>query len=772
MKSRISLNTIVNIFAIFLFFIFVSYVYFDVKNIFKTLKEIEKEKTISYVETKSSIIAPLIYFKFFDEVKNEINKMVKDISYIKYIDLVAKDFRYEKGNKKEVKLIKIPIVYNNQKIAFIIVGYDENELLKNFSTKYFKKLIIYLVIGVILFLLLYFYLKDKIDSLNKLAKKIEVINFKKVKKIDLLDNYYEIVNITNSLNKLLSQINSFYKRQQELIKRIILYKKQLETAQKLAEMFTFSFSCKEKKFFTQNFSIARKWGFKNIKEFVNSIDKKEDFILELNELCKNFGEFEKDLKVKNSKDEVFYIKVMAKYNKQQIIGTFINITEEIKQQEKIEFLAYHDPLTGLINRTFLKEKLKSLMNYSLKHNKKLAIVFMDLDNFKMINDSFGHEAGDSLLIEIAKRLKKSVRKEDIISRIGGDEFVIVLNNIDKKEEIVSVLEKIRNSFITPIIIKGHKIYISFSMGVAIFPDDSDNLEELLQFADIAMYDAKKKGKNRYSFISKELQEEVKNFYLLIDDLKKALKNENELVLYFQPKIDINKNKVIGVEALIRWQHPTKGLLTPYYFIEAAEKGNLINLIDSYVLRKSVRYIKEWQDDEDLKDLSIAVNISATKFNEISFVDEVKDLLKEYKIIPSKLEIEITETLSMQNLSYTLETLCKIKSLGIKIALDDFGTGYSSLSYLKKIPFDILKIDQVFVKDLLEDSDDFQITQMIVEISKILNKTTVAEGVENREILETIRKLGVYIIQGYYFAKPMSESDLKTFVANFDERNYK
>ena len=772
MKNRISLSQIINLFSIFLFFIFISYVYFDIKNIFRTLKEVEKEKMITYLKTEASIISPLIYFGFKEEVKHEFNKMLSDIEYIK---VVSKNFVYETGKRDNLEFIKVPIVYKGKKIGEIFAGYNDKKFLNSFFHKYLRKLIIYLILGFLLFLIIYFYLGKKVNSLNKLAKKIEKIDFRKIKGIELLDNYYEIVNITNSINKLLSQINSFYSHQKRLIKKITLYKKQLETAQKLAEMFTFSFDCESKKFETQNFHIGKVLGFKDVDEFINSIIEKDLFFEKLKEICQNLNEFEIELKVKSFKKN-YYFRVMAKIvksNKKNIvIGTFINITDEVKQQERIEFLAYHDPLTGLINRTFFKEQLQILMELATRHNKKLALVFIDLDNFKMINDSFGHEAGDELLIEVANRLKKSVRKSDVIARIGGDEFVLILNDIVDRDDVKKVLEKIKDNFKPPVILKKHKVEISFSAGVAIFPDDADSIEKLLQYADIAMYESKRKGKNRYSFISKNLQEEVKEFYTLIDELKEALRKDNELVLFFQPKVDIKNNKVSGVEALIRWNHPTKGLLTPFYFIDKAEKAGLISLIDSYVLRKGVRTLKKWENNKDLKNLTIAINISAVKFNELNFIEEIKNLIETYKIDPSKLQIEITETLSMQNLKRTLEVLEKIKSLGIKIALDDFGTGYSSLSYLKKIPFDVLKIDQVFVKDLLKDDDDFKITQMIVEIGKILNKTLVAEGVENRKILEEIKKLGVYIIQGYFFAKPMSENDLKTFVANFDEKNYK
>ena len=767
-----SLSKIIDVGWVIFFSSIIFYIVFDINNIFSTLKQVQKEKIISTLKVEENMIAPLLNFGFYDDTKEEINRFFKT-NDLKYIKIVSGKFKYKKGIKKYSE-IKFPIFYQNKKIGEIIVGYSTKNLINSFSKKYFIKFFFYFLIIFPIVLFLFIYIRKKIKKLNFLANKLQDINFKKDSKIKLVDNYFEIVNITNAVNKLLFQINRFYNRQQKLIKKIIIYKKQLETAQKIAEMFTWQYDCENKLFNSKNFNYMKKiLNLKNIKEFINSIEEKDLFSKQLEDLCQNNNTMEIIVKIKSLENKYFYFKIEAKQiiqnRKPLIIGICVNITEEIKKQERIEFLAYHDPLTGLVNRTFLKMELETLTKINKRDNKKLAIIFIDLDNFKFINDTFGHEAGDELLIEISKRLQSLVRGSDIVARIGGDEFVIILNHIKVKKDVETVITHIQDELSKPVIIEKNNIEITFSAGITIYPDDTTNVNEILQLADIAMYESKKEGKNRFSFINKELQKNVKNFYNTLEELKIALKKENELILYFQPKVNIKENKVSGVEALIRWNHPKKGILTPYHFIDVAEKGGIIHLIDSYVLKQVIKTLKKWQNNTSLKDLSIAVNISANKFLEPGFIYEIKSLINDYQINPKQLQIEITETLSIQNFGYTITTLNQIKNLGVQIALDDFGTGYSSLNYLKEIPFDILKIDQTFVRDLLKNEDDIVITKMIVEISKILKKQNVAEGVENKEILEIVKKLGVDIIQGYYFSKPLPGNELKKFILNFGKK---
>ncbi len=761
-----SLSKFLDIFWITLIISFSIYVYLDIKNIFSTLKQIQKEKIIYTMKIENETLAPLIKFGFNHALKEELKRLLKVNTAIRYIEY--KNIKL--GSKQNVTILTFPIIYNHKKIATIKVGYTSKYLLNSFKQKYFSKFIIYLIFILVISFLLLIYLRKRIRSLNILAQALEKLNIRKQKEIPLIDDYYEIKNITNALNKLIKQIHAFYNSQKELFKKLIISKKELETAQEIAEMFTWHYDCITHQVISQNFrKIKNKFNINKLEDFINHVEEKDNVFKKLELLCKNRLNSIDEIVTLNLSGKKYYFRVEAKFikTKKLIIGICANITEEIKRQEEISFLAYHDPLTGLVNRTFLQEELKTLTSIADRNNKKIALIFIDLDNFKFINDTFGHEMGDKLLIEIANRLKHSIRKSDIASRIGGDEFILVLNNINSKQEVEKKIEEIMNILTKPIIIDDNKLEVTFSAGIAVYPDDTTDISELLQFADIAMYDAKKSGKNRFRFININLQQQIKKFYSTLEELKNAIKNE-ELILFFQPKIDIQNNKIDGVEALIRWNHPRKGLLTPYHFIDIAEKGGIIHLIDSYVLEKTIQTINKWSTNPILKNLNIAVNISANKFLEPHFVDELKSLITKYHINPSKLQIEITETLSIQNFEYTIQTLKKIKSLGVKIALDDFGTGYSSLNYIKQIPFDVLKIDQSFIRDLLKDRDDLIITKMIVEISKILNKENVAEGVENEKILEIIKNLGVRLVQGYYFSKPIPEDELKKFILNFEK----
>jgi len=769
MKNKISLIRILNLgWLIFLLSVLL-YIVLDVNNIFTTLKQVEKEKIITSAKVESPTLGALIKYGFYEEAKIEAERYFKN-NNLKYLKIKSANFNLELGNKKFLKL-KIPLIYNNEKIATIYIGYTNKKLIYSFANKYFTKFFIYVLILTPLFIFTVLFINKKIKKLNELAKKVEKINFRKQKSIPYLDNYYEIKNIIKAINKLLAQINNFYNTQKKLLKKLILYKKQIDTAQKAAGIFTWIYDCDEKKFTSRNFSYFTKiLNIHSFNDFINHIEEKNLFFQKIENSCKTLEEFEMNLTLKNPENKKFIFKTQVKplkdKNKLLLIGLCLDITEEIKKQEKIEYLAYHDPLTGLANRTFLKQQLKNFMSLSKRINKKLAFIFIDLDNFKMINDTFGHESGDELLREIANRLSKSIRKSDLVARIGGDEFIIVLNNIENKSQVENVVKKLQKVLKEPITLSNKKVEITFSAGICMYPDDTEDINEIFQFADIAMYESKKLGKNKFSFINISLKKEINEMYQTVEELKNALKKEDELILYFQPKIDIVKNSVVGVEALIRWNHPKKGLLTPFHFIDYAEKGGIINLIDDYVLKTAIKTLKKWEKEENLKKLSLALNISANKFNDPSFVDEIKNLINYYKIDPSKLEIEITETLSMKNINYTINTLNKIKNLNVHIAIDDFGTGYSSLNYIKELPFDVLKIDQSFIKDILRDKDDLLITKMIVEISKILNKINVAEGVENEEILKAVKQIGIRIIQGYYFSKPLPENELITFVENF------
>ncbi|GAB6044871.1 hypothetical protein JCM11957_04690 [Caminibacter profundus] len=776
MKNRISLIKIVDFIFIALFLFFVWYVIIDIKNISLTLRETQKEKVLIALKAQNDVFAPLLKFEFFDQLKANIKNFVDSSKEIKQVEIISKNFKFIYPEKEvQEKVIVFPIKYNSQEIGKIKVIYSDKELINTFFKKYFSKFSFYVLILIIFIIIALLYIRKKIEKLHLFAREIEKIDFRKVSYLPYLDSYYEIVNITNAINKLLTQVNSFYTSQRNMFKKIIKYKKQLETGQKISHMFSWEFDC-DKKEFVSNVKIENFLnipGIKKMKDFIDHLENEDKvvFFNHFNMACKKCDTFEMIQKLISSNNKVYYIKTQGKCikskDKKTIIGVSLDITEEIKKQEKIEFLAYHDTLTTLPNRVYLKEHLSMLAKLANRNNEKFAILYLDLDNFKMVNDTFGHESGDKLLIEVSKKIKEILRESDILSRIGGDEFIIVLYDISSKKVVEKVVDKIKKVLQEPFYIKDSKIYVTFSIGGAIFPDDSKNIDELLQYADIAMYESKNNGKNTFTFISDKLKYYINDYYQIVTDLKDALKKDDEIVLYFQPKIDIVNKKVQGAEGLIRWNHPKRGLLTPFHFISYAEKSGLISQIDRYVIKKAIETLKNWEKDELLKDMHLAVNISANEFRQQDFVSNLRKLVDEYKIDPSKLEIEITETLSMQNFAYAVGVLEEVKRLGVKIALDDFGTGYSSLNYLKKLPFDILKIDQTFIRDLEKDNDDLLITKMIIEISKILNKVNVAEGVENKELLKIVSELGCQYVQGYYFAKPLENKEFFEYVKNFD-----
>ncbi len=443
----------------------------------------------------------------------------------------------------------------------------------------------------------------------------------------------------------------------------------------------------------------------------------------------------------------------------------MDITEEIEAKNKVEFLAYHDTLTLLLNRTAFLEKLDFFIKLSKREKQGFAILYLDLDNFKFINDTFGHSVGDELLMIVSKTLKNILRESDIVARVGGDEFIILLPYVNNKEDIEKVSKKIIDNISKEYNIKNHIFSVTCSLGIATFPDDSLEAEELIKYADVAMYQSKKTGKNRYNFFDISIKKSMENYHEIVKDLKKALKKEDEIRLYFQPKISLTNKEIVSAEVLSRWMHPKRGLMYPNEYIHIAENSNLIIEYDNYIIKKSFLQIKEWENSE-FSDLSLSVNISARQFKSKEFLSTITELLKIYKIDPEKIEFEITETLAMDNIENSIEILEKIKKLGFKISIDDFGSGYSSLNYLKRLPYDTIKIDREFIKDLHIDNDDVIITKMIVQLAKTLNKKAIAEGVEKDEHIEILKSIGCDFVQGYYFAKPMDKNDFLNYLKNF------
>ena len=448
------------------------------------------------------------------------------------------------------------------------------------------------------------------------------------------------------------------------------------------------------------------------------------------------------------------------------IGLFIS---RRRAEDRIRHLAHYDELTGLANRNMFTQCLGHALAQARRNETQLAILFIDLDRFKNVNDTLGHAAGDRLLKEVADRLCGCLRESDTIGRLGGDEFVVLLEGMPQPTHSAEVAQKILATLAKPFNVDSQEFHLTASIGISTYPADSKNLESLLKNADIAMYHAKELGKNNFQFYSAQMNIHTLERLELESHLRSALRH-NEFLLHYQPKIDVKNRRVIGMEALVRWQHPTKGLIPPMQFIPMAEETGLIVPIGEWVLRTACARNKAWQE-QGLPPLCVAVNLSARQFTNELLVQNVLRVLNETGLEAAFLELEITESMVMHDPEHAVEQLKRLKAIGIRISMDDFGTGYSSLSYLKRFPIDSVKIDRSFINGLPLDADDVAITQAIIAMAHGLKLKVIAEGTETGEQFSFLRDHGCDELQGYYFSKPLPEDEFFLLVQNSRHRKH-
>ncbi|QOP41141.1 putative bifunctional diguanylate cyclase/phosphodiesterase [Sulfurimonas marina] len=438
-----------------------------------------------------------------------------------------------------------------------------------------------------------------------------------------------------------------------------------------------------------------------------------------------------------------------------------DITNRKKSEEQIHFLANFDPLTGLPNRVQMEDRFNYIISISRRNEHPFALMFLDLDHFKDINDSLGHKVGDELLINLSQRLKSILREEDTISRLGGDEFVLVLPDTDAHAATV-IAQKLLESIHQTIVLSEYELSVTFSIGIALYPSDGNSLEVLLKNADAAMYRAKIEGRNSYRFFTEEMQQQSMRTLELSNALHHAIQN-NELHLVYQPQISANSSTIIGAEALLRWNHPIFGNVSPSEFIAIAEDNGLILQIGEWVLRNAIAQTKLWID-KGLPPIIMAINLSAVQFRDTALPELIASILQEIQLPPEYLEIELTERAAMHDPEKAIVTMNKLHNQGIRMSIDDFGTGYSSLSYLKKFNIYKLKIDQSFIRDINTDAEDKAIVGAIIDMAKGLDLLTIAEGVETVSQLKFLKNQGCDEIQGYLFSKPLIPSEFESFVA--------
>lgn len=453
----------------------------------------------------------------------------------------------------------------------------------------------------------------------------------------------------------------------------------------------------------------------------------------------------------------------------KIIGTiwsYRDITERANLEQKLEFQASHDMLTGLPNRLIVMDRVKNAIDRARRTKKGVAVLFIDLDRFKLVNDSLNHTTGDSLLCLIADRLSALVRKEDTLARLGGDEFIMIIPDLDRDELSVNIAAKILKSFKDAFPIAGHQITMSPSIGISVYPTDGKNADELLKNADLAMYQAKGRGGNQFQFYTKALNEQSNQRFEIETQLNHALAN-NEFVLVYQPLFDINNEKLLAIEALLRWNHPQRGCLSPIHFMRIAEESGLIIPIGEWVIREVCAQMKSWRQQK-IKPQSIAVNIALQQLKQVNFADTVRKILNKYKVNPKYLEFEITENIVMTHLDI-IQMINQLTSLGIKIVLDDFGIGKSSLNYLKHIHIDRLKIDPSYINNISRSRSDEVFIEAIIAMSRSFNFKVLAEGVELPNQISYLKEQHCDQVQGFLLSQPLSALSIEQFLKNYPSK---
>ncbi len=446
-----------------------------------------------------------------------------------------------------------------------------------------------------------------------------------------------------------------------------------------------------------------------------------------------------------------------------MIGTLLDISRQKDAERRARELADFDPLTGLPNRRLLSDRFSLLLSVVERDESELALIFLDLDHFKRVNDSLGHSIGDELLRAVADRLNSVVRDVDTLARLGGDEFIIALPGIHA-QAAAEVARRLLEVCASPFSVAGHDLIVTPSLGISLYPDDGRDFESLLRNADAAMYKAKDAGRNTYRFYSREMNVATLKHLLMESGLRRGL-GAREFVLHYQPLVHVETGGIIGVEALVRWQNPELGLVSPDQFIHVAEDMGLINPIGEWVLREACRQLRVWQD-AGLPTLMVAVNVSPVQFRQPGFVETVADALAASGLNPHFLELELTERTVMEDAEQTLKTLSALNEMGVELAVDDFGTGYSSLAYLKRFPVGKLKIDRSFIRNLEVDMDDRAITSTILSMGRGLRLEVLAEGVETKAQYQILRGMGCELVQGYHFSQPLPPEQFVEFLEKY------
>ncbi len=751
-------------------------------------ENIMHNKLEAVVENVSSTLSLNISYGFDKAVVEMADDLYKN-SNILYVCIASKDkniVRYSQHKitfdeyKKEHhfsinKILLDPLSktnIGNIKLIYSRTAFDKMML------KYYEQLGTAVIIYILFLILLSFFLYRTILPLTSLAKQMSSFDPKNplIFRFNKKDKS-EIGLISQASNTMIESINKYLTKLKFLQDAAIQRESHLNDAQRMAHVGSWEYLVNENEF-KMSRELLRILGINAKKyhstwgKFLNFIHKEDREYIEnsFRQASEKGSQFNLKYRCVKSNGDMVHIHTQGKVRKkndgtQKITGVSMDITEQHRSQETIEKLAYYDPLTGLPNRVLFKNRLKKAISASKRNKDLIALFFIDLDRFKLINDSLGHMVGDDLLRHVANLLVSNLREEDTVSRLGGDEFTILLPNVKKIEDLDIVAKKILSSINKRLTIGRHELYISLSMGIACYPSHGLTPDELIKNADTAMYKAKELGRNNFQFYQTQMGNHLVHQLNLEQDFRKAVStHNNELQLYYQPKINFKTLHLTGAEALIRWEHPTEGLLFPDSFIPLAESTGLIIDLGAWIIEEGIKQVLIWEK-EFSKPMQVSINLSARQFQDANLVPLIKGLILKYEVDPSLLEFEITESISMSNIADNLIIMNELKALGVALAIDDFGTGYSSLAYLKQFPVDTLKIDKSFVIDMLEDKDDKVIVSTIISMAKALGLKTVAEGVETKAHEKLLQEMQCDTAQGYFYAKAINNKEFLEFASS-------
>lgn len=772
--------------------IFISFISFSAYDSFsKGFKNLVHED-IKSIETN---IAPAIALNMSFEFNDAIDEIMKNqlesdkIIYIKIYSYKSKKEMTLSNNNQSFQELQDKEHFishkelvdpaTQQKIGTLTLVYSNQSYLTNMQNFYnwftFS-------IGIFIFIILVvsYILYTSLIRLNKLASSLEQFDPNAPKTLSFKNNYKdEIGIISNAANKMITNLITFIEDAKRLNQTIYQKEAHLKEAQRIARVGSWEYDIVHQKLELSDeiYRILRLKSSKKIswQDFLTYISV--DDILRVKNIftnaIQNGSQFELQYKLQLANARQIHVRTKGKVRKKldgriKMTAVTLDITQDVENKQMIEKLAYYDALTGLANRTLLQNRMRKAIQISKREQKQLAILFLDLDHFKLINDTLGHSVGDDLLIYLTKILKNSLRESDTLARIGGDEFVVLLPTIHAHQDVQVIAEKILHSLQNKHKIGLHELFITASIGASVYPEHGTTSEELIRNADTAMYEAKNGGRNNYQLYQERMGIYVDRQMHLEQDLIKAVKNRDEIEVFYQAKIDTKTDKITGAEALVRWQHPTKGYIYPDDFIYIAESTGLMIELGNLIIEKTIQQIATWKKLH-LKNLKIAINLSPRQFQNEELVLFISNMMEKYEVNASQLEFEITETLSMSNTENTLRILNDLKAIGVSIAIDDFGTGHSSLAYLKKFPINTLKIDQSFVMDITDDDEDKVIVQTIISMAHSLGFKTVAEGVETQMLVDSLKKMGCDELQGYHFSKPINKDEfthfLKSYISN-------